>query len=427
MTVGEPLPAPGNDDRLLRTGLLAQALWDRDHEVVWWTSTLDSFTGQQRYRRDTQIRSKTGYEITLLRSVGYRGHSSARRVLEHEGVARRFRSHARRRPPPDIVVASYPTLELCREAVRLGRQHEIPVILDVRDLWPHVILDRVGRPMRQAVRLALAPMFRLATKLSAEATAITAVSPEAMNWFLNLSNRAQTPLDLSFPPGYSANPPEPETIDAARNFWRHKNVYPDGHTLIVTFVGSFTRNFEFQTVIEAARLLQRREVPIRFVLCGVGPLLEAWRDQTRDLSNVLFPGWVNSGQIWTLLRMSSVGLACYIDNQNFRHVLPNKPIEYLSAGLPVLSSTRGALERILTEDECGMTYDGRNPEELCRVLEGLIARPSVRDQMSANATHAFMQKFSADRVYGDMVDHLTHVHETYRSRSDRRGFPGRNR
>ena len=52
LTVGEPLPCDGPNERLHRTGLLAEALHSRGHEVLWWSSTFDH--ARKRFRESTR-------------------------------------------------------------------------------------------------------------------------------------------------------------------------------------------------------------------------------------------------------------------------------------------------------------------------------------------------------------------------------------
>jgi hypothetical protein len=38
---GEPLPIDGTNERLRRTGILANTIIKRKHKIIWWTSTFD--------------------------------------------------------------------------------------------------------------------------------------------------------------------------------------------------------------------------------------------------------------------------------------------------------------------------------------------------------------------------------------------------
>ena len=51
-----------------------------------------------------------------------------------------------------------------------------------------------------------------------------------------------------------------------------------------------------------------------------------------------FPGWVDAAKIFVLMRRSAVGLDPLPDRYDFLATINNKAIEYMSAGLPVISS-----------------------------------------------------------------------------------------
>ena len=215
ITVGEPLPIDGRGDRLLRTGMLASFLAARGHEVLWWASTFDHIRRAQRFPTDTTVSLRDGSRIRLLRSVGYRRTVSIRRIVEHGGVARKFARQAEYEPAPDVVLCSLPTNELALAATRYGRRHRVPVVLDIRDLWPDLLLDHAPRWGRWPARVLLAPMFRWAREACSGATAIIGVTPGYVEWALDNASRLRSALDQDFPFGYERTAPAPEAMAAA--------------------------------------------------------------------------------------------------------------------------------------------------------------------------------------------------------------------
>jgi glycosyltransferase involved in cell wall biosynthesis len=97
-------------------------------------------------------------------------------------------------------------------------------------------------------------------------------------------------------------------------------------------------------------------------------------------------------------------LAPYIDHPSFNLSLPNKLIEYLSGGLPVISSIEGTLGRLLREEECGATYG--SAEELAAILRRLSQDQSELERLSKNASALYKARFVAENVYGKMADYL---------------------
>ena len=115
---------------------------------------------------------------------------------------------------------------------------------------------------------------------------------------------------------------------------------------------------------------------------------------------------MNAAQIWTLLRLSSVGLAPYVSNDNYIRNIPNKPVEYLSAGLPIVSSLQGELAKLLADNDCGLTYQNGSADDLVRMLADCYDHPAKTALMAENAAHLLRERFVAETVYGQMSDFL---------------------
>ena len=406
MTVGEPLPTDDRSVRLHRTGTLAGRLVDQGHTVVWWTSTFDHFRRRQRFDCDTRLKLDDRFSIHLLHAGGYRANVSLARLYDHAVVGVKFCIQAQREPPPDVVLASLPTLELSYGACRFGRHAKVPVALDIRDLWPDVFLDAFPSRLKRVGRLLLAPYVSLAQRACRAATAILGSTEEYVNWGVTLAGRQKSPLDRDFPFGYCATPPTPTEINAAEEFWRTWGISEDRNQFIVCFFGTLGRQFDLDTVIEAAKTLAVRSPRIKLVICGTGGRQEYYRVQAGSCSNVIFPGWVNRPEIWALMRMSALGVAPYKATENFLRNVPNKPIEYLSAGLPVLYCLGGALDGLLSGGGCGVRYAYGDAGDLADQVSMIEQNPGLLCQLANKATALYRARFQAETVYSGMVEHL---------------------
>jgi glycosyltransferase involved in cell wall biosynthesis len=410
ITIGEPLPTDGPQARLLRTGMLASALAEAGHDVVWWSSTFDHTHKRYRFHAETDL--SVGYTLHLLHAVAYTQNVSVHRILHHRNVARAWSRWASRLPKPDVIVCALPPLELCEVAVRYGRQRDVPVVLDIRDLWPDVFLDLAPAWMRGLMRFALTPLFAQARRVCAGATAWIGVTPAYVQWAATCAGRPPSMLDGDFPIGYAQTMPPPHEKEAAEDFWRARGVDPT--TFIVCFFGTLGRQFDLETVIAAARKLQGKGRPFRFVLCGHGDHAARYQRLASDCENVLFPGWMNATQIWTLMRISAAGLAPYVSCANFKANIPNKPAEYFSARLPVLSGIRGALADLLEAHQCGITYD--SADDLVYALIRLHDDPALRRTLSDNAARLYQARFAAEAINAGMIHHLARVCATRHER-----------
>ena len=208
--VAEQLPVDGAT-RVYRYGYLARALQEAGHDVLRWAPTYNHCTKQFRFLADCRVAIDRHYAIQFVHSPGYRRNAGLERLRTYRVLARRFREMATCEERPDLIVAAIPSLEWAEAAVDFGAAHGVPVVVDVRDIWPDVYLNALPRPARPLGRLALAPSYRMARRACQRAATLTAVSQSYLDWALRLAARAQQPHDMVAPLGFE---PEPMSADA---------------------------------------------------------------------------------------------------------------------------------------------------------------------------------------------------------------------
>ena len=416
ITVGEPLPCDEGDVRPLRAGILAERLTSHGHDVVWWSSTFDHTHKRHRFSKDTHLTVNERLKLVLLHGMGYSRNISLARILNHARIARRFRRLApEEQPLPDVILCSYPTIELCKAATEFGRTHGIPVVLDVRDLWPDIFLEQAPRWAAPAARMLLAPLFRAACKAFSAATAITGTTPEFVDWGLRKAGREGSELERDFPMGYVERPPPKTELLAGNRRWDKLLAEQGSEPFICCFFGTLGRLSDIYTVLDAADLCHAEGRNILFVLCGNGDYLGRYRKRAQGMGNVFFPGWVGHADIWTLMRRAKASLAPYVAGANYNLNIPNKPIEYLSAGLPVLTTITGVVGRMVSDHDCGLVYRHGDSEQLCAHLKALQDAPRRQQQMSRNALRLYRGRFRAEHVYGDMAKYLESVSAAFQT------------
>ena len=103
----------------------------------------------------------------------------------------------------------------------------------------------------------------------------------------------------------------------------------------------------------------------------------------------------------------------YQNVKSFIISLPNKSIEYLSAGLPIVSSLKGVIGDLLNTNNCGITYESENTDDLVSRLVYLYNHPEILKKMSKNANAVYREKFVAEKVYNNMINYLEYVSSSY--------------
>ncbi len=416
LKIGEPIPIDGNcKERLHRMGLLSQFIARAKHKVTWWTSTFDRVTRKNIFNSDMEIYPFENVRVKMLHSPGYRKSISMSRLRDQILVANKFRQCALDEPQPDIILCAYPTIELCRASVEYGKQFKVPVVLDLRDMWPDILVDSQPKVARPFLRYFLRKMFDDSKFACAEATALTGITDAFVDWGLEKGKRIKSVLDRSFPMGYISTPPCDEDLRKAERYWDALGITKTSDYITVCFLGTFGHQFDIETSISSARMLKASGYAIRFIFCGEGDRLKYFRKMAIDCENIIFPGWIDAAKMYVLLRRSSIGLNPIIDRYDFLSTINNKAIEYMSAGLPILSSPKkGILFNLLRSERCGTSFESNNAGELAEILMQLADNPDLLSKMSQNAARLFTLEFSAERIYTEMTEYLDDVVTHYK-------------
>jgi glycosyltransferase involved in cell wall biosynthesis len=403
--IGEDLPLDGAARRF-RYSHLAEALVQHGHEVLRWAPTFRHYGKTHRFNSDRRVEVSPGYQIQFVHSPGYRRNVSFERLRTYRTLEQRFRQLGARESMPDLIVAAIPSLEWASAAIEYGRANQVPVVIDVRDLWPDVFLNAFPRGTRGLGRMLLSRYDRIARRICNRATALNAVSPSYLDWALKKAGRQKRADDLVVPIGF-----EPEAVSTRElqtNLLVLRDRGVDLERPICAFIGLFERSYDLETVLDAARKLQRQNRPdIQFVLCGDGSKLPALRRQADGLRDIHFLGWVDAPMLQAVLSASSIGLCAYAADAS--QSLPNKPFEYMASGLAVVSSLRGDMAQLLGQHGCGVTYRAGEADSLANCLVDLLQDREKLGLMRANAYRAWSHNYRSTEIYGRFVAHLSSV------------------
>jgi glycosyltransferase involved in cell wall biosynthesis len=396
---GEALPIDGPSPRIMRAGMLAEALIAAGHEVTWWASTFDHFKKVQRMPADVSKRLSEKYLIKLIWSIGYRKNIGLSRLVSHAHLAYRFCRAISREAKPDLIFAAMPTIESAVASARYARANRIPLVIDIRDLWPDLFVNGVPSGLRTIAQLGLVPYNLLLRYALCSATAIFGISPAYLKWALLKARRSENSLDRIFSLGYMPGKVPFRQIPQTKICW---------------FLGSFGHTYDLDTIIEAAAELARAgRRDIRFVLSGAGERFDPIKSRIQNLhlENVELTGWLSRDQIAEMMERSYLGLACYstIATQG----IPNKIIEYLSAGLPVISSLKGEASDLILKHQCGVNYDPGNKQSLMAAITSVCDDVTQWRCFQVNGLALFNELFNAKKIYPSMVGDLENIQRSF--------------
>lgn len=392
----EPVDFITSSVRPFRYSSLALMLSNNGHEVHLFVSSFDHFKKQQRDYKERKIEG-SNLVIHTLSSISYDKHVSFRRLLSHLLTAISFRKTSRLISRPDIILASVPTVELAFAVSKYAKKNSIPLISDVVDLWPDFFKD----VLPNWKYLIILPYFIFLNQLLRvtlnASESVTALTDSYLNWAIHKSNRTVHLHNLVVPLGHP-------TVDLA-------NTTPlnESSSFDVLFVGSMTRQFDMDTVFEAANQLLFEDV--RFIMVGQGDKDLEWVKKTESLSNVIWRGWLDGQDLHNEFLSADIGLLPYINAPHFQKNITNKFSEYLAYGLPVFLSIEGEMANTISNMSCGHIY--HNSNDLVQKVLYLKRKPEILKSFSNNAIQLHFDSFRIDDLNAKFVEHIENTHKNY--------------
>ncbi|MDI3508673.1 MAG: hypothetical protein PWP55_865 [Clostridiales bacterium] len=110
--------------------------------------------------------------------------------------------------------------------------------------------------------------------------------------------------------------------------------------------------------------------------------------------NVDILGFLDYKEVYELLVQSDMGLVCLHPVPNYITSLPIKMFEYMSCALPIIASDFPLWREIVVGNQCGITVDPKNPEEIARAIEYLADNPDIRHEMGMKGYEAYKEKYN---------------------------------
>jgi len=303
------------------------------------------------------------------------------------------------RQPTDLVYASSPHLLAGLAGWALARLKRVPLIVEVRDLWPQVLVDMGQLEARS-------PLFRLLKRLERflyrQADAVVVLAE---------GNRAAVVADGAHADrvDFLPNSAEPSDFDVAEDRDALRARF-GMEGLVLLYAGAHGQANGLGLVLDAASELQFTHPDIRFWLVGDGLAKQQLVDDAarRGLRNIVFREPVAKEDMPALLAAADVGLHVLADVPLFHHgVSPNKLFDYMAAGRPVLTNTPGHVADLVATAGAGLAVE---PNDLADGARALAAMDEGERAARGVAGRAFMETHrSRTVIYRDLEAVLNRV------------------
>jgi glycosyltransferase involved in cell wall biosynthesis len=292
---------------------------------------------------------------------------------------------------PDVVLATTPPLFTGAAGAVIAAAFGVPLVLDVRDLWPAAAVSLEQISGDATLRLAEG----LERWLYRRAAQVVAVTDPFCRHIETVGNPRRPPVTI--PNGTL----ESFFVDGDRS--ARARLGFDDASFLVTFAGTLGIAQALPTVIEAAA---EAGDDIVFSLVGDGPLRERLVAEAheRGLANITFPGQVPLDEVPSYLGASDALLVSLSGHPTFRDFVPSKLIDFMATGRPVVLAAAGESSRILVESGAGLAVPPEQPAEIVQAVRWLADHPAEAAEMGRRG-----RAYARDRLRSHLAERLEEV------------------
>lgn len=279
-------------------------------------------------------------------------------------------------------------LPLAPTARAVARRLGVPVVLDmaenypamIRDIWlggrqgPFDFLVRNPRLVEMVERRTLPAMDHVIVVVeeSGERLERLGVSPDRITVVSNT-------------PSASRIPEQPVDLDG------------DVETLRMVYLGLLEKPRGIETVLDGVALLHNRGVKVFVDIIGGGmdeALFRATAERNGLGSDVVhFHGMLPYDDALAIFHQSHVGLVPHFAVESWSTTIPNKLFDYMSYGLPIITSDAPPVARVVNQIGSGAVFRSEDPVDFARAVESLLDGEHRR-QCGAAGRRAVLERYN---------------------------------
>jgi glycosyltransferase involved in cell wall biosynthesis len=307
--------------------------------------------------------------------------------------------------PADVVVASSGPITVGIPGLVARYLRGRKLVFEARDLWPDTAILMGALPNKTARKLA----YWFERQCYRAAHLIVALSPGIQQ---NITHRYGFKHSISIPNATNlelfgtpvSNVQMPEALSGKK---------------VVIYTGNIGAVNNSSLLYETAKALRHR-TDIVVLLIGDGQLKqELLAKQRQDaLPNFLIYDLMQKNELVAYVQHAWLAIvplkrAPLLDTSS-----PNKLMEALAAGIPVIQTTEGWIKHFLEAHQCGFTFSSDDPVALADLLSKLADDPSWRPPMSLRAATVARRFFDKNQLATDYLTALSNVCQSKHNQTD---------
>lgn len=292
---------------------------------------------------------------------------------------------------PDLVFASSTPLTVALPSLYCSKRKRIPMIFEVRDLWPNVPIA-MGIIKNRVIKYLAEYLEKIAYINSAH---IIALSPDMKSFIVELGIQENK---ITVIPNAADISLFQEKKDNIISFRSTLNI--NEKDVVILYAGTFGNVNGCEYIIRLAERLQHN-TEIKFLLVGEGKEKEQIIQIAKEMkllnNNLFILPPVKKKEIPSFFRHSDLIISTIINIQALEANSANKVFDGLAAGRAVLINHGGWISKFLESANAGLQLSW-NIDDAAAQLNELANNKELISQMGLNALKLAETQFNRDNL-----------------------------
>lgn len=373
---------------------MARRLVQRGHEVHMIASRTDS----QKVAVQWDHELVAGIRVHWLPVPYANAMGTMRRILAFAQFATLAADHAARLRP-DVVFATSTPLTIAIPGAYASMRRQVPMVFEVRDLWPE--LPRAVGALTNKPALALATWLeRQAYRRSRKVIALSAGMAEG------IARTGYPRTDIATIPNgcdltaFNVDESAGQAFRAARPWL--------GDRPLVLYCGALGRINNVSYLVELAGQLLPLAPEVRFLIMGRGGQEQLVRENARRLGvldvNLFMEQPIPKSAVPAAMNAATVCTSLFLPLSAMEANSANKFFDALAAGRPIAINYGGWQKELILDNDCGIVLGADPDRQVAGQLLDLLADPDRLHSMGTAARSVGVNQFDRDVLARQFIE-----------------------
>lgn len=283
----------------------------------------------------------------------------------------------------DILLVTSPPLFVAITGIIASKIKKIPLVFEVRDLWPESAIDTGVLNNKLFIKAA----YWLEKTTYRNSHLINTLTPAFRK--VLIENKQVSESKIIMIPN-AADFAISDTILQKFDRLAFRTKMNFNNRFVITYVGAHGVANHLQQIFDIAEMLKNTNV--LFMLIGDGMQKQWLKEETlkRNLSEqILFIDPVSKERVFEYIIASDAGTSILKKADTFKTVYSNKTFDYMACKKPVLMAIDGVSRELVESAECGFFVEPENPSDYAaKVIKYLTIPQLVKQHGESGYTFA---------------------------------------